>query len=418
MRKTLVTSLVLAFSFSALGGSALAQAEADPSPSTEPVASATPAAAAAEVAAEVATARPALLFMEPKWRKVAASKGPAAREDHTWTVDADGRFAYLFGGRDGGREFGDLWRYDLRRDSWKKLSPKGTRPQARFGHSAVWVDGRGVVVFAGQQGPDFFDDLWTFDPAKGRWKELPAKGSVPKRRYGSCMVVGPDGRLWISHGFTTSGRFDDTRAYNLKTGRWAVITPDGRLPGERCLHDCFTSARGELVLYGGQDDGAFALGDLWRMGREREWQRLEDPQPKPRRLYAVTEAADHAYVFGGAGEDNSALADLWRVDRETLAFERVRVEGNHPSARYAGTLITDAKRGRLLLFGGQGERARADVWELIDTAAPLESSAAPAEEPGDGGEEPLDQPPSAEPSALPRRRAPAATAEDPRSRGR
>jgi hypothetical protein len=44
------------------------------------------------------------------------------------------------------------------------------------------------------------------------------------------------------------------------------------------------------------------------------------------------------------------------------------VPGRSPAARYAGTLITDAARGRLLLFGGQGKNARADLWQLVDTA--------------------------------------------------
>ena len=364
MRRTLVASLALAFSFSALGGTALAQSEPDPSPSPSPLPS-----SAAVV--ESAVTPPTLDFVAPRWRKITPDKSPAAREDHTWTVDGDGRFAYLFGGRDGDdKGFGDLWRYDLTSDTWKKLSPKGKAPAPRFGHSAVWVDSHGVVVFAGQRGTDFFDDLWAFGPATKRWRELPGKGSVPKRRYGSCMVVGPDGRLWISHGFTLAGRFDDTRAYNLKSKRWATITPDGRKPGERCLHDCFTSAAGELVLYGGQDDGSFALGDLWVMSADRNWKRLDDPKPKPQRLYAVTEAGDYAYVFGGAGQDNGKFADLWRVDRETLEFERVPTGDRHPAARYAGTLITDTERGRLLLFGGQASSAKSDVWELVETAEP------------------------------------------------
>jgi hypothetical protein len=196
------------------------------------------------------------------------------------------------------------------------------------------------------------------------------------------MVVGPDGRLWISHGFTDAGRFDDTRAYNLKQRKWAVITPDGRKPGERCLHECFTSMAGELVLYGGQNDGSFALGDLWSMGGERTWDRHDDPSAKWRRLYGVTEAGDVAYVFGGAGEDNSNLSDLWAVDRESLEFTRVRTEGSHPAGRFAGALITDAARERLLLFGGKADAgARSDVWELVETAETVEG----------GGEEEIDE---------------------------
>jgi N-acetylneuraminic acid mutarotase len=360
MRRTITTSLVLAFSLSALGGSTLAQAEPELSPSLPPA-----------TVAEPELVDGSVVFAEPGWRKVAAGDGPPAREDHTWTVDTEGRFAYLFGGRSGDREFSDLWRYDLARDSWKKISPKGATPEPRFGHNAVWVDDYGMVVFAGQRGVDFFDDLWAFDPQAKRWRELPAKGQVPKRRYGSCMVVGPDGRLWISHGFTFAGRFDDTRAYNLKSKRWAVITPTGRKPGERCLHECFTTTAGDLVLYGGQDNGSFALGDLWSMGREGEWDRHDDPMAQPRRLYGVTEAGGYAYVFGGAGVDNAELADLWRVNRETLEFERVSVDGSHPAGRYAGSLITDAERGRLLLFGGEAASGtRSDVWELVETAEP------------------------------------------------
>lgn len=368
MRRTLVTGLVLAFSFSALGGQALAQAEIDPSPSPSSELTVTAEPTEGPVQSSPA-AEPTLEFEAPRWRKVTPRKGPAAREDHTWTVDGKGRYAYLFGGRDGGKEFGDTWRYDLAKDRWKRIAVKGTSPAPRFGHNAVWVDGLGVVVFAGQQGDDFFNDLWVYDPAKSRWRKLPAKGQVPKRRYGSCMVVGPDGRLWISHGFTDSGRFDDTRAYNLKAKKWAVITPDGRKPGERCLHECFTSIAGDLVLYGGQNDGSFALGDVWSMDKERTWDRHDDPSAKWRRLYGVTEAGDVAYVFGGAGEDNANLADLWRVDRETLEFTRVRTGDNHPAGRFAGTLITDTERGRLLLFGGEADAgARSDVWELVETA--------------------------------------------------
>jgi hypothetical protein len=113
------------------------------------------------------------------------------------------------------------------------------------------------------------------------------------------------------------------------------------------------------------------------MGKDRTWDRHDEPPAKWRRLYGVTEAGDVAYIFGGAGEDNAELADLWQVDRETLEFTRLRVEGNHPSARFASALITDAERGRLLLFGGEAANgARSDVWELVETGEPAGDPAA------------------------------------------
>ena len=371
-----MAGLVLATFALAPASAALGQAGSEPtaSPSSTP----------ADVLSPAVT-QPASLptFNEPIWMRVAIQGGPAAREDHTWTVDQDGRHAYLFGGRDGGRTFDDLWRYDLEADTWENLEPAGRAPNARFGHSSVWVDDLGLVVFAGQRGTDFFGDLWVYDPVSGRWHELPADGAVPKPRYGSCMIVGADGRLWISHGFTFSGRFDDTRAYNLKNERWASSTPAGRKPGERCLHDCFTASNGQMVLYGGQNNSVRALVDLWVTTSNGKWDRQANPQAKPRRLYAVTEAGEYAYIFGGAGKDDQVFADLWRVDRETLEFQQVKVPGAGPSARSAGTLITDAARGRVLLFGGKGSQAKADVWQLVDAAA------ADVSEPVDGTPAPL-----------------------------
>ena len=185
-------------------------------------------------------------------------------------MDADGRYAYLFGGRAGTAVFGDLWRYDLAADTWVLLQVE-PGPAPRFGHTATWVPEVGVVIFAGQAGGSFFSDLWTFEPAAGAWRRLADGGSVPEPRYGSCAGLAPDGRLWISHGFTDRGRFSDTRAYDFATGAWSDITGGNPTPVIRCLHDCTWTADGRFVLYGGQTNGVAALGDLWTRSRDGGW---------------------------------------------------------------------------------------------------------------------------------------------------
>ena len=362
MRRIVAAGLVLVLMSTHTGRVALAQGvTASPAESMGPPPAATE--DGSETAAELA-------LSERTWSVIRPPRSPAAREDHTWTVDGEGRFAYLFGGRDGAQTFADLWRFDLETDTWKKLSPPGQGPGARSGHSAVWLEGHGLIIFAGQRGTDFFGDLWSYDPAQGSWTKLPAGGSPPKARYGSCMIVGPDRRLWISHGFTFAGRFDDTRAYNLRTGRWTSIAPDGRRPGARCLHECFTTTDGQLVLFGGQDADDPALGDLWKMRDDGGWRQVVEPRPQARRLYALAETSGQAWIFGGSGQDDSRLDDLWRVDRETLRSERVRLAGLSPPARDAATLIADLVRGRLLLFGGQDGKARSDLWQLIGGPTP------------------------------------------------
>lgn len=296
------------------------------------------------------------------WARLDAA-GPAAREDHTWTVDGDGGRAYLFGGRDGDTVFSDLWAYDLATDAWVQLAPDGG-PAGRFGHEAVWVNGIGLVVFAGQAGTTFFNDLWAYEPQSESWRQLQAGGAPPTARYGSCGAIGPDGRLWISHGFTSDGtRFADTRAYDFEANAWVDETPEGPRPVERCLHGCWWTDDGALALYAGQTTGATALGDRWTLD-EGTWTRVEGTLPPDRNLYARTRLVGATLVFGGQALDESFLADLWLLP-DGSADAHALEAGAGPTGRAGAELVTDTQGGRLLLFGGRDDAgAKAELWEL------------------------------------------------------
>ncbi|CAN5818654.1 hypothetical protein BH24CHL5_BH24CHL5_09450 [soil metagenome] len=300
------------------------------------------------------------------WReRTDVAAGPSPREDHSWTVDADGAAAYLFGGR-GDSDSNELWRFDLTSDTWAIVQPNSPGPSPRFGHTATWVPGIGLVIWSGQSGSDFFADIWAYDPSANAWRELPSLGAPPAARYGSCAALGPDGRLWISHGFTDAGRFSDTRAYDFASGQWADVTPTGRVPVERCLQDCFWSASGQFVLYGGQTTGVPALGDIWALAPDSgEWIKGPDTDAPARQLYALADVAGGALVFGGGSLERNYLNDAWRIDATTLELSQVEQIEPLPSPRAGATLITDAGRGRLLLFGGVNDGGvLADLWEL------------------------------------------------------
>ncbi len=294
---------------------------------------------------------------------------PDAREDHTWTVDPDGGVAYLFGGRAGGEAFGDLWAFDLAAETWTRLDPAGPTPAARFGHEAAWLPGRGLVITLGQAGSGFFDDIWLFDPSDATWLELPGAGARPVARYGSCSGVGPDGRLWISHGFTEEGsRFFDTRAYDVDEAAWSDETPADLQPVERCLHTCWWTDSGDFVLYGGQTTGVAALGDLWLLsgsqtGAGGTWAKLEKPPLDARHLPAVARRGEVTLVVGGRDVDRKPLADTWLLpDPGGAAITRLEIDG--PPARSGGALVYDSERDRMLLFGGIGDAALDDLWAL------------------------------------------------------
>ena len=163
-----------------------------------------------------------------------------------------------------------------------------------------------------------------------------------------------------------------TRAYNLKTEKWAVITPEGHKPGERCLHECFTSASGALVLYGGQDDGNFALGDLWAMGKERDWERLDDPQAKWRRLYGVTEAgaeggeiwSDYYAVPKGAPHREAGYVET----KTPIILQRTLWEKSGHWENYRENMYTTEVDEQALVLGGGpslgvGQDLAGALWE-------------------------------------------------------
>ena len=353
-RLALVAVLVLAGCGTAPGGGS-ATPTAPNNPTQSSAASQSP-----------APTTPATAEPEPlTWGRIEAV-GPSAREDHTWTVAGDGRTALLFGGRDGATVFGDLWAYDLDADAWSQLSP-GAGPAARFGHEATWVDGIGLVVFAGQADANFFNDLWTYEPEAGAWRELPATGDVPVARYGTCASLGPDGRLWISHGFTADGsRFDDTRAYDFDSGAWTdESSAAGDRPVERCLHGCWWTDDG-LVLYAGQTTGVTALGDRWTLAGGA-WSQADGALPPARNLYARARLDGATLVFGGQALDGGYLADLWLMPDGEGAVP-LEIAGATPGGRSGAELVRDAGRGRVLLFGGRdADGGLADLWLLDGT---------------------------------------------------
>ncbi len=305
------------------------------------------------------------------WARVEVDgPAPGAREDHTWTVAEDGRTAYLFGGRDGGTDFDDLWAFDLETEHWTRIDVAGNAPPARFGHDAAWIPGHGVAVWAGQAGSRFFDDLWLFDPVGVGWRRLPGGGDAPIARYGSCSGVGPDGRLWISHGFTADGvRFADTKAYDVGTGTWSDEAPSGAGPVERCLHACWWTADGQFALYGGQTTGVPALGDLWFLtpggsgSSSNAWREASGQVAPARQLAAVARRGSLTVVFGGRGTDGKPLADTWVLPDGAAAFLPLATV-DAPRARSGAAMVHDASRDRLVLFGGLGGAALDDVWEL------------------------------------------------------
>ena len=291
------------------------------------------------------------------WKQISA-KGPAARKDHTLTANDSGTIAFLFGGRRGGAALADLWALDRSSNSWARIGDAGPAP--RFGHSATFIDGH-LVVFGGQgNGATFFDDSWAFDPVHGRWTKLGPAGKVPAARYGAggCRI---GSSLTVTHGFTTTGRFDDTWALATK---WTDVSPPkAARPFRRCLHrTAYLPGLARMLLFGGQTDGTPFLGDTWLYDPNGPtWTEVKRPGPTPRNLYALGATDKNAYLFGGAtaaGPSN----EIWKFN--VTAWKRLQTPGKGPGPRSGAEGAVVAGPSMLVFGGTDGKTELADLWEL------------------------------------------------------
>ncbi len=288
------------------------------------------------------------------WRRLAA-RGPAPRRDYSFAGSGDGRKAFLFGGRANGKPLNDLWEYDVAAERWTRVASAG--PSARFGASTIFAGGR-LLVFGGQAGPDeFFNDLWGFDPATKRWSRVNVSGAVPAPRYGAGGA-NIDSTLLLTHGFTNSGRFDDTWSFD---GSWRDRKPSGR-PIKRCLHRfTYVPEIGKAVLFAGQTNSDPFLDDTWTFDPAgARWSEVKTPAPPARTIYAAAGLGKTLHVFGGQGE-RAPLNDLWSFDGTSWREESASGTSPEPRSGIEGALAGD----RMLVFGGAGSSGELnDLWEL------------------------------------------------------
>ena len=189
----------------------------------------------------------------------------------------------------------------------------------------------------------------------------------PLDRYGAGGAYNPaTGTLYVSHGFTSDGRYDDTWGYELggSAAGWHDDSATGARPDPRCLvRTIVDSARGRLLLFGGQSNSASFLGDFWTFDlTTHTWTQLSGG-PSARNLYSWTlrDGTDTALLFGGAtgsGDSNQ----LWALDLATDTWRLVPASGASPAPRNSHDAVWLAGRQALFVFGGHA--AGGDINEI------------------------------------------------------
>jgi hypothetical protein len=192
---------------------------------------------------------------------------PAAR--YAYSMAWNGQKVIMFGGRDSSGSYkNDLWWYDPGTNTWTQKIAHGTAgsPAARYIHSVAWDPASaGVIMFGGSDGSSYKNDLWWYDPGTNTWTQKIAHGTAgsPTARAMHSIVWG--GQRVIMFGgigsFNPPNFYNDLWWYNPSNNTWARQTTTGGHPSSRTGHQMvWDGTRG--IMYGGSDATIY-YNDLW-----------------------------------------------------------------------------------------------------------------------------------------------------------
>jgi hypothetical protein len=207
----------------------------------------------------------------------------------------------------------------------------------------------------------------------------------PRRQYGA--VFDSDSlRYYLFDGFNgdNSGLyvlFNDVWALSVAgTPDWTNIPISGVPPGPRHSPQWgYDAARNRVLIFGGYGSHLEGwpydyLNDVWQLTLDGtpQWTEIATAGQAPSgRLAGAAVFDPMRQRFVGFGGTGGAAAETWVLNLQDMAqgdWQTLPTLGVSPSARYGPAFVYDAKRDRMVLFGGSTSDAYYgalnDVWEL------------------------------------------------------
>ena len=328
---------------------------------------------------------------------------PGVREGHTAVYDPTNNKMIVFGGTDcSGNYYNDLWILSnadgsTATPSWAQVTPVGTPPPARTQATAIYdsVNNVMTVYGGGTTNTNVFSDVWTLTNANGvtgtpTWTQLSPTGTAPAARLGhSAIYDATNNRMTIfgggnNHGKVLNDGWILSYPNNIGgTPAWTQLTFTDTAPNRKSHDVIYDPVSNEMVIFGGDsslpatftDDHVLILTGANGLATSTWTQ--DGPAPRYHSSAVYDLATDQIVAFGGNAA-TGPLNDVWSSPGVIAAGQTVTTTpykwiqvfptGTAPSARYGHSGAYDSVSNHMIVFGGATSSTAClnDVWLLDD----------------------------------------------------
>jgi hypothetical protein len=240
---------------------------------------------------------------------------------------------------------------------WRALTPAGDQNPSARAHAAAIFDpvGHRMVIFGGRGDGGTLNDIWALDLNTTVWTELtPLEGPAPAPRSTPAGVYDDAGHQMVIWSGQNASFYNDVWAFDLSDHTWTELTPTTAKPniryGVAAVFD--PSARSLVTFAGFTDQGRF--DDTWILDLQNaEWNEVTPASgPERRCLHTASyDARRHRMIMYG-GQRSGALDDLWAFDLSARTWTELTGLTPRPSGRYFAASVYDVTNDRVLVFGG------------------------------------------------------------------